>query len=250
MADRKPARPSPLRDQSSEFAHCSTERRHELLGQARFFSGLDEAELSRVNSVFREVHHPAGTWLHHEGDEATTLAIVAAGQVKLLQHGAAGQDVLLRIAGPGDLIGGFSAIGGSHPESAQAHTDVCLLNITASDFQELLLGNPRVALEVLSFSAEKLAEARSTIRGLSTEPVETRVARTLLQLAADHGEEGEAGTVIQMPLGQQDLAALAGTTVETVSRILSRFRRDGLTDSGRRWVVLRDRDALAELTGD
>src|SRR5690625_638010 len=143
-----PRRTSPLRDLSGELAHCSTERRYELLGQARFFRDLDEEALARVNAAFREVHQPAGTWLHHEGDEADTMAIIAAGQVKLLQHGAAGQDVLLRIAGAGDLIGGLSAIGSSHPESAQAHTDVCLLNIAAADFQTLLRSYPEVALQV------------------------------------------------------------------------------------------------------
>ncbi|HLR46767.1 MAG TPA: Crp/Fnr family transcriptional regulator, partial [Deinococcales bacterium] len=183
-------------------------------------------------------------------DDAETLAIIAAGQVKLLRHGAEGRDVLLRMAGPGDLIGTFSALNSSHPESAQAHTDVCLLNITAGDFADLLRTHPEVTLAVLAFSTEQLTEARTAIRGLSTEPVETRLARTLLQLADAHGEPDPGGTVIQMPLPQQDLAALAGTTVETVSRILSRFRRDGLTDSGRRWVALRDRSALERLLND
>src|SRR5690625_5933322 len=70
-------RSSPLREVSPELAHCSTERRFELLGQAQFFSHLSEAELTEVNGRFQEVHYGAGDWIWHPGDEAREMFIVA-----------------------------------------------------------------------------------------------------------------------------------------------------------------------------
>lgn len=243
-------RTSPLREVSPELAHCSTERRFELLGQAHFFSHLSEAELTEVNSRFQEVHYGAGDWIWHPGDEAREMFIVAAGQVKLLQHGADGKDVLFSFAGTGDLIGGLAAVGDtSHPDGAQAHTECCLLRIMQPDFQELLQRQPGIALKVLEFAAEQLEQARATIHGLSSSTAEQRIARALLRLLEKHGEEHEDGQLIQLPLPQQDLAAMTGTTVETVSRVLSQFRHNGLVTTGRRWVAVTDEAGLEALAG-
>lgn len=249
MAAAIPRRTSPLREVSPELAHCSTERRFELLGEAPFFDHLDEAALQAVNERFREVHYDAAEWIWHPGDPASEMFVVAAGQVKLLQHGAGGKDVLFSYAGTGDLIGGLAAVGNTHhPDGAQAHTACCLLRIRREDFQQLLEAEPTIALKVLNFAGSQLEQARESIRGLSSETAEQRIARTLLSLLERHGEEHEQGRLIQLPLPQQDLAAMTGTTIETVSRVLSEFRRQGLITTGRRWVAVSDEAGLARLT--
>ncbi len=240
-----------MRDVSPELAHCSTERRHELLGQTQFFSQLDETGIDRVNELFREVHYSQGDWVFRQGDPAAEMFVVAAGQVKLLQHGAEGKDVLFELAAAGDLIGATAAIGNTtYADAAQAHTDTCLLRIASKDFQSLLQEEPGIALKVLAFAGAQLEQARSQVQGLTSATAEQRLARTLLKLADRHGEQGEDGVLIQLPLPQQDLAAMTGTTVETVSRILGQFRRDGLIASGRRWVAVSDLTRLASLAAD
>ena len=84
----------------------------------------------------------------------------------------------------------------------------------------------------------------------AVDAVESRLAATLLRLAAKLGEQQADRLLIQLPLSRQDLADMTGATVETVSRIMSQFRKQGLIDSGRRWVAILDRDALADMTAD
>lgn len=234
-------RSSPLRDISGELAHCSTERRFELLGQTTFFAHLSEVDLEQVNSRFREVHYQAGEFIHQPGAPALDMFVIAAGQVKLLQYAPDGREILFGLASAGDLVGALAAIGNTtHQEGAQAHSDCCLLRIDSSEFQRLLERLPGLALRVLEFAGVRLEEAREAISGLSSATAEQRIARTLLRLAERHGEESAEGLLLQLPLPQQDLAALTGTTIETVSRSLSQWRRQGVITSGRRWIAITD----------
>ena len=238
-------RTTPLHDHSSELAHCSVDKRFELLGQTQFFMHLSEEQLGDVNERFQEVHFAQDEWLYHVGDPAQHMYIVVAGQVKLLQQGAEGKEVLLHIAASGDLIGGLAIFGNTtYSYAAQAHTGCCVLRIASSDFQQLLQLHPSITMKVLEFAGTQLEDARDKVRTLSADPVEQRIAKTLLQLAERHGETKNGETVIQIPLPQQDLAAMTGTTVETVSRILTQFRKRGIIRSGRRWVAIAN---IAEL---
>jgi CRP-like cAMP-binding protein len=68
-----------------------------------------------------------------------------------------------------------------------------------------------------------------------------------LYLAAKIGEEQEGGLLLQVPLSRQDLASMTGTTPESASRVISQFKKQGLVKSGRQWISLVDRAALAEI---
>src|SRR5690606_20959167 len=88
-------------------------------------------------------------------------------------------------------------------------------------------------------------ESQTRLRELSTEPVERRIAHTLQRLAAQAGRRTSQGIEIRIPLSRQDLAELAGTTLHTVSRILSSWERDGIVASAHRQVLIRSLDALS-----
>jgi CRP-like cAMP-binding protein len=85
------------------------------------------------------------------------------------------------------------------------------------------------------------------VRLLSVSSVEGRLAHVLLSLGDKLGEQDKVGLLIQLPLGRADLAELIGTTTETVSRMMSQFQKDGLIQTGRRWVAIVDKTSLAEL---
>jgi CRP-like cAMP-binding protein len=95
--------------------------------------------------------------------------------------------------------------------------------------------------------AKRLQKAHEIIRQLSALPVDQRVASTLVRLADKFGQPDEVGFLIQLPLSRQDLAQMTGSTPETVSRVLSEFKREGLIRTGREWVALLDQDALTRL---
>jgi CRP-like cAMP-binding protein len=174
--------------------------------------------------------------------------VVAAGKVKLLRHTMAGQDILLDILSQGDFFGTLSSLGDAeYPDTAQALTQSCILNIDAERFQAILRRYPAVALRVLEIVTQRLHEAHETVHHLSAHSVESRVALILVRLADKLGKRQEEGLVIQVPLSRQELAEMSGTTLETASRVVSQFRRAGLISSGREWVAVVDRERLAAI---
>jgi len=130
-----------------------------------------------------------------------------------------------------------------------AHTTACVLVITPEDFQAILLQHPGVALNVLQVVSRRLDESQERVKQLSADPAERRVAHALLKLGESLGEEREGECLLQVPVSRQDLASMTGTTPETVSRILSQFRRQGMVRSGRQWIAITDLRRLSQAAG-
>lgn len=245
-----PRQRSPVEPVTFGPLSCSPAEQRRLLGNAPFFNRVSAAEVEDIQASFRQAHHAAGQTIHHAGEEATRLSIVAAGRVKLARMALDGQEVLLDILGPGDYFGSLANLGDrTYREDATAHTECCVLYTTAGEFDRLLKRYPVVALATLDIVSERLRDAHETIEQISTYPVERRVAATLIKLAGQAGRAGEESVLIEMPLSRQDLAGMTGAQVETVSRVISDFRRRGLVESGRNWIAVRDMDGLGEIVG-
>jgi CRP-like cAMP-binding protein len=220
-----------------------------VLRQTPFFRGLAPEALEKINQLFHEYGYVAGETIFLAGSPSTRLYIVASGTVKLLRHTMKGQDVVLDLLMPGEFFGSLSALGDElNEESAQAQTACCVLGIDTSAFERILSHYPPVALQVLSLVAGRLRHAQELVRQLSAYPVEHRIAATLLNLANKLGEARPEGLLIQIPLSRQDLAEMTGTTTESVSRVLSQLRDEGLVNTGRQWVAIIDPDGLAKMT--
>lgn len=243
-------RRTPVSVASIEPRLCTLQMRLRILRRTPFLAALAPEELLRINRLFVERSYSADQAIYVAGEPATRLYIVASGQVKLARVMPSGQSVLLDLLTPGDFFGNLSATRDrTYRDSAQAHTMCCVLSIAADEFQAILRRYPPVALAVLDVVTMQLQATRDLIEHHSAQPVERRLAATLLTLGEKVGEERDGVLLIQMPLSRQDLAAMAGTTIETASRVMSQFRKDGLIHSGRRWVALAARDRLAVLAG-
>ncbi|GAB2872488.1 Crp/Fnr family transcriptional regulator [Nocardioides pacificus] len=249
-------RTTPLRHGCEVPHSCPRSLRLDVLGHAPYFAGLDPDEIAAIDRRMQVRGHAEGETIHRAGDPATHLFILATGRAKVLRpalgpslgSSSEGGDVLVDVLTPGALIGSVSALGrSSYPDTAQALTVACTLSIGAADFRRVLADHPAVALAVLDDVADRLEQAQQSVRRLSGGTVEQRVAAALLTLADKLGEPHGDSLLLQLPLTRADLAAMTGTTTESVSRTLSRMRRDGLVDTGRRWTAITDRAALTRL---
>jgi CRP-like cAMP-binding protein len=228
---------------------CSIELRMEILQQVPFFSGIGEAGVAKINTLFKEQGFSAGETLYFVAGPAGRLYVVADGKVKLMHHTTAGKDVMLDILNKGDFFGSLAMEGDErYAETAVAQTDCCVLGIDTVSFRRVMQDYPSVSLKVVDIMAERLRSAQEMIRQLSVYSVEQRLAHILLKLGDKLGEEQENGLLIQMPLSRGDLAEMVGTSTETASRVMSGFQEQGLIQSGRRWVAIADRDRLAART--
>lgn len=240
---RRPTDHLPIRPQ-----HCTPTVLRAVLRRTPFLAPLSETDIARVAEEFQQRHYEAGTVIQRAGEMATRLAVIAAGTVKIMRPTLDGQDVVLDILAPGDFFGSLAQLGEPvYTETAIAQTDCCILAITPEQFRSLLERYPAVAIATLELVAGRLQSANRTIEQLSAHPVEQRVAATLLNLAERLGRREEDGIVIETPLSRQDLADMTGAKVETVSRIMSEFRRLDLVGGGRRWIVVRDLEGLRDM---
>lgn len=231
---------------------CPRPVRHYVLARAPYFRGLTTPELDRIDRRMRTMSFPADAPIYHVGDGANALYVVAEGRVKLSQVTEDGAETVTDILVPGEMFGAMGALGEPfHHHSASALVGTCVLRIGQEDFRAVLAADTRISLRVLDDVAARLAQAQRDISGQSTDTVRQRVARALLRLANKLGKDrGSTGLVLEVPLSRADLAGLARSTPESVSRVMSLWRKEGVIDSGRRWTALRDLERLrAEAAG-
>lgn len=240
---------SPVRLEWVDPAICSTEYRLKIIGRLPFFHHLPAEAIIKINDLFHDHDFSLGERIYLEGDQADHLYLVAKGKVKLVRSTSSGREVLLDILPGGEYFGTLTVFGGrAHTETAIAQTDCCILQISSVDFERILAKHPDVMRKVLEAVSKRLAESQEIVRQLSAYTAEQRIASALLRLAGKLGEARSQGVLIQLPFSRQDLAAMTGSTTETVSRIMSRFVEDGLVKSGRKWVTIKDMNRLEELT--
>lgn len=234
---------------SCEAPHgCPRPLRLDVLAHAPYFRGLDRAEIETIDQRMQVRGYAAGETIYRAGKPAEHLFILASGRVKVLRPSLEGSQVLVDVVTPGALFGSVAALGDAgYPDTAEALTVACALRISAADFRAVLREHPHVALTVLDDVAARLEHAHQAIHRLSGGTVEQRVAATLLTLADKFGHPRGNGTLLELPLTRADLAAMTGTTTESVSRTLSGLRRAGLVDTGRRWTAVTDHAGLAKL---
>lgn len=224
---------------------CTPDLRRRMLHHVRYFAALTHAELDEVNAIFRAVPMGAGDVLVTAGDAAERFFVTLSGRVKLSNPTPAGVEHVQDILGPGDAFGALPLLGyGANEATAEGMTDGCLLVTSAEAFGGLVTRFSSVATAVLEDVSDRLRDAHGRLRGAFGVPVEARLAAALLTLSARLGDDVDGGRTLGAPLSQEDLAALTGTTLESVNRVLAKWRRRGWVTTARRRLELRDIGAL------
>lgn len=222
-----------------------------LLTNIQLFKGLAPHELQEVLSAGREQNFPEDRFLFYQDDPAERIYVLKTGRIKLTQLADDGQQVLLRVMTPGMLFAAISVVEGAvYPVSAQAAEDSRALTWGQESMLELIAQHPVLALNAMRLLAGHVREFQDRYRELATERVERRLARAVLRLASQTGRKTEEGVLLDLPLTRQDLAEMSGTTLYTVSRILSQWEAQGLVLSGRERVVIRFPHGLVSIAED
>ena len=235
----------PLTVATADPHACTPAVRRRVLAEVPFFAGLGPDEIDAIDRLCRTEAVQSDEPVYHAGQAATRLMVVASGVVKTTRLSIDGRETVTDVLGPGDFLGALPTLGqDTYPDSAWALSPACLLTLGADDFDAALTKFPSVARAALEAVATRLAHTQAALHS-SGAGVEARLASKLLTLADKLGEEWHDGLLLQVPLSRDDLAAMTGARTETVSRIMSAWRRQGLVESGRRWLAIRDRAGLA-----
>ncbi len=221
------------------------------LQQARLLQGLNAADLTAVARSGRSRTVERGGFVFQQGQAAVALYVLTLGQARLTQITPEGHQTLLRFLGPGEMLGAIAVLGQEvYPATAEAVVDCQALAWEAETMTRLMERYPQLALNALYLLAVQIRELQERFQALTTERVERRVARALVRLTQHAGQKVEGGVLINLPLSRQDLAEMTGTTLYTVSRILSRWEDDGLVESGRERILIRRPHGLVAIAED
>ena len=198
----------------------------------------DDLKLILENSIIRSMEE--GGFFFFQGDPADHLYVLTSGQAKLMQTNPNGQNVNLRTLYPWQMFGALGAVRemANYPASAQALEDSTALAIRSDFLHAALETRPSMAFDLMQLMTSYIQEMQNRYRELATERVEQRVASTLLRLAAQTGTKVGKETIIELAFSRQDMAEMTGTTLYTVSRLLSEWERRGIIATGRERVSI------------
>ena len=216
----------------------------ELLRSVPLFSDLEQGELERFSRVAVPRAFPAATRVFHEGDHSDACYIVRSGSFRVTREHSDGRAITLATLGGGDIFGELAMLDGEvRSASVEALVDAELLALPASEVRALLARHPEITVKLVAALVRRLRTANERISRQSFQTVPSRVAGVLSQLVAEESPRGEGGEVT-IRMNQADLAQLAGTSRESVSRFLADLERAGIVRPGRGRVTVLDAPKL------
>jgi len=223
----------------NSMSHAKLDR--SLIRDLSIFQSMSGDDLDAVLAQASVRSVPAGQAIFEQGATATEFFALLHGRLKVVQTTPDGQQVVVRHVGPGEIFGIARAMRRpDFPATAVAVVDSLALAWPSGHWEAFIARSPVLALNALETVGQRLQDAHARIRELSTEEVERRVAHALLRLVQQAGRKVEGGILIDFPVTRQDIAEMTGTTLHTVSRVMTGWQAKGIVGSGRKKVVVRD----------
>jgi len=244
-ASLQPLREAPSGQSASEF---NIAQRASLMSTSPLFTGLTASECKTIAWSARPRTFMRDELLFMQGHPVRNLVLLQTGCVKLTQLSPNGCEVILWMNGTGQTVGvPAEAPACSHTCSARAMEQCQALTWEYKQLQSLLSDFPQIRKNIIQIQTARLQELEERFREVASERVAKRVALALIRLMKHIGKKARGG--IEVSLSREELAQITGTTLFTVSRLLSKWAEEGLVLPLREAVVIRDAQRL-ELVGD
>jgi CRP/FNR family transcriptional regulator len=215
------------------------------LKSTQLFSALDNSEIGSFAERTSIRRFAPGELLFAEGEPCAGLYVVISGRVRIFKTSSSGREQVLTIEGPGGSIAELPVFdGGAYPASAAAVDESQLLFVSRDDFRAYCLEHPQVALKVIEVVGARLRRLVGIIEELSFTTLRHRLISWLLREADARGRVYETGTVFELDISHQELAARIGTVRELVSRNMARLQAQGFIQVQGHEVTILDREGL------
>lgn len=212
------------------------------------FEGLTASELDEIVGLARSARYARDTAIFEQDSEAQAFFLLLGGHVRVVRSTPSGAKVIARYIPPGELFGIAAALGRTtYPATAVAAVDCVALVWPNSAWERLSSRFPAFRAGTYKTVAARLEDAQSRAAEFATERVEQRVANALVRLVAQSATKDGPRGAIDFPISREEIAEMTGTTLHTVSRLLSTWERKGWVEGGRQRVVVKDIAALERL---
>jgi CRP-like cAMP-binding protein len=221
-----------------------------VLKNIPLFADIRDEILEKIFDLVQKRVYKRNNIILMEEDAGDTLFILSKGSVKITRLSDDGREVILSILGDGDFFGEMSIFDGeSRSANVIALEDSEVFILKRGDFLDLLEKHPKIAIALLQEMAVRLRRSDQQIEGLSLSDAENRIAMSIIRLAEDLGVIKMGQVIINNLPFQQDIANMAGTSRETVSRMLNALERKGLIQRKGRKLIITNYDEFVREFG-
>jgi CRP-like cAMP-binding protein len=210
-----------------------------------FLALLRPDDREALEAAGRERKFPRGAVLMYAGEPGERVMVLLAGRVKITRVAGDGQEMVLNIRGPGEILGELAFIDEElRLADVTALEPVIALVLASTEFHRYLESNPRAAVVILTILSRRYRDAAIKRAELMSLDTLGRLAARLAELADRYGEPAEGGVLITVPLSQQELGAFIGASHAGLAKALQTLRELGWITTERRRIVVRDLEAL------
>lgn len=222
--------------------------KNEFLTYVPIFSDLPHEELEKIIKAGNRKKYNKNEIILKEDEAGTALFVIISGKVKVSRTSSDNKEVILTILNESDFFGEMAILDGqTRSATVTALEDTELFIIQRNDFLKLLKIHPEISIALLQELTKRLRAADVKIKALSLKDAEGKVATVLLQLADDLGKIKQGKVELDNLPNQQDLANMAGTSRETISRTLHAFAKKGLIEIDGSKIRIIDYEKFKEL---
>lgn len=229
-----------------EAPHCATC----MMGNVCLPAGMPNHEVEQLDELVKErIRLQKGQMLYRHGETLDALYGLRLGSVKTQLEDADGQVQITGFFLPGEVIGLDGMPDNEHASNAVAMEDSEVCVVRLKDIDEISRFVPSLQGQIRRVMSKEIARSHQVLLALGSMRSEARLASFLLNLSQRLSALGYSSTDFIMRMSREEIGNYLGLTLETVSRLFSRFARDGLIRVNQREVRILDMDALKELAG-
>lgn len=212
------------------------------------FKEIPDDDLKQLFTQITVKDYKKGSIVYKEGTRIKGCYFVYSGIVKIFQTGKEGKEQIIKFEQEGDIFGFRSVIRQeSACTSVETLSDSVLCHIPDFALLHLIKSNPDFAYDLMQIACKELGDSNKCIKDIAQKSVKARLAEILLLIANDFGLENDGS--LKLNLTQEDLSNFVGTATETVIRLLSDYRTDGLVESKGRKIKLLNIEKLKKIAG-
>ena len=210
-----------------------------LLESVPIFSDLSKSDLTKISDRMTHRKFTKNQMILLEDDLGQTFFVIAAGSVKITRLSDDGREVILAMLGEADFFGEMSLLDGDGRSANVVALEVAeVLTLARNEFLDILEQYPKISISLLEELTNRLRKSDQQIESLSLSDVEQRIGITLIRLAEELGTIKQGSVKIKNLPFQQDIANMAGTSRETVSRTFKLLEEKGLLSRQGRQLVI------------
>lgn len=213
----------------------------EVLQRVPIFRDLTNEELDRVWEITIQRSFKKRSTVFFEGEEKEAVFFIQNGLIKTYKTDENGNEHIVSFLKNGDMfphVGFFNEQ--PYPATAEAIVNTTILAIPVRTFEQLMLDTPMIAIKVMRVLGNKILELQEKLQNLTGQDVQDRGLSFLLKLAENYGTEKDGSVHINVPMTNQEFANVIGTTRETVNRLINQLRKDGLIETERSGMIIKN----------